>query len=379
MGIKKVHLKDGMRFLNNKLTKKKHHRYQGSPRDISIRIVRDNWNGIFFQSGQLNHIDLTIRDVGLCAESLVFMGLRQELTKTLEYALHIFQKYNKITTTITREHKPIDVFDFSVDTLPFLIRSIRISGAGHLFSKNLDFLNRQLQIYYDTVFDEKKQIIFEKKNFSSIKSHHQRKSSMYDNCCAAMLSTELEILRKEYGLKIDNPFFKWNHKKMIRDRFWVGTHFLDDISNQHYVATDANIFPFYFGLFTDKDMRHSAINMIIGQALDSPIPAKYHAKRINEKENPLLSLVSGGYHGNACITKLGVIFLYVISKYDRIMVRKYLDVFLETIEEHNNFLEIFDTSGKPFVTPFYRYDEGMLWVSIFYQILEEFYKPIKKR
>ncbi len=379
MGIKGVHLKEGLRFLNNRLTKKKHHEYHGSPRDIAFKIVRDNWNGVFFQSGQLNHTNLTIRDVGLCAESLIYMGFKTQLTKTLEYALHIFHKYNKITTTITREHKPIDVFNFSVDSLPFLIRTLRIAGAGHLFKTYLDFLNEQIKLYYEKVFDEKKQIIFENKTFSSIKSHAQRKSSMYDNCSAAMLASELYKLRTEYGIKIENPFLKWNYRKMIRDRFWVGTHFLDDISNHHYISTDANIFPFYFGLFEDKDMKHSAINMLIGQGLEHPIPSKYHAKRVTEKEHPILSLVSGGYHGNACMTELGVIFLWIISKHERIMTRKYLDVYLEMVEKYNNFLEVFDSTGKPFITPFYRYDEGMLWVSVFYQILEEFYKPLKQK
>jgi len=33
------------------------------------------------------------------------------------------------------------------------------------------------------------------------------------------------------------------------------------------------------------------------------------------------------------------------------------------IEQHGNFLEVFDSKGKPFSTPFYYCDSGMLWAA----------------
>jgi hypothetical protein len=365
---------EGLKIFKRKLSHKEFHHYTGDPRDICAKIVRGTWNGQFFQASTGHFNVFYIRDFGMSVEALQFMGYKEEIAKTLEYALAIYQHYNKITTTITREHKPIDVFTYGADSLPYLMHALRVTKSFYLLKKYSSFLNEQIEVYYKEVFDEKKEIAYQDKTFSSMKDGAKRKSSMYDNCMAAFLVKEITAL-KDQNLRFVNPFNKWNYRKVIYDRFWVGNHFLDDISEHHYVAADANTIPYVLGIFNDIDMMRSSVNVMIGNKLDSPVPCCYTKNRIKEKENPLLNIFAPNYEGNSSWTNVGMLFLQVLEKSNRVLLKKYIDRYLELVEKHHNFLEVFDPDGKPYETFFYKCDEGMLWSSIFYYILHKFYRP----
>ncbi|MFW6231315.1 MAG: hypothetical protein ACOC32_04825 [Nanoarchaeota archaeon] len=375
MGFNSLQMREGMKILKRRMQTKEHHRYQGTVRDILHKIVRNNWNGTFFCASNGHFHVFYMRDFGLALEGLLHMGYRREVAATLENTLKIYAKHNRLTTTITDQHIPVDMFEPACDTLPFLLRSLRKTRSTYLLKTYFEFLNDQINKYYKDVFDPKKEVVYEKKSFSSMRDHYKRKSSMYDNACMAMLADEIVKL-KDLHIRFDNPFMKWNHRKVLRDRFWVGSHFLDDISAHHYLATDANTIPYYFDLFNDKDMMESSMNFIISQGLDGPIPAKYTKDPIKEKENPILNFLAPNYEGNTCWTNVGMLFLQLVEKVNRILLKKYIDRYIELIEEHQNFLEVFTPEGKPYKTRFYMYDEGMLWCSVFYLMLDRYYSAV---
>ena len=378
MNKKSIFLKEGMKIYARRKQNKQFHKFQGEPREICHKIVNGCWNGRYYKASNGHFSSFYIRDFGMSVEALIYMGHKKEVEKTLEFALRVYEKNDVITTTITSDELPIDFFEYGADSIPYLIRSLRISKSYFLLRKYSDFLEKKIKEYYNIVFDEQKNIVKENKHFSSMKDNSIRKSSLYDNCCMAMLNMELRELKNE-GVNIYNPFFKWNYKKIIRDRFWVGTHFLDDISNHHYIATDANTIPYFFNIYEDKEMILSSIHKLILEKLDSPLPAKYTKERIKEKENKLYSIIAPNYEGNTCWTNLGVIFMSVVAKVNKLMLKKYIDHYLELIEEYGNFLEVFNPDGKPYKTRFYLCDEGMLWSSIFFKLLDEYYHTIKHK
>ncbi len=376
MLFSKAAREEGMRIFFRRRMQKTHHRFNGEPRDILKSIARHNWNGRYFQASHGNFKSFYMRDFGMSVEALIYMGFSKEVFDTLEYVMDVYSRHDKVTTTITPQGLPIDIFDYGIDSIPYLIRSIRISRAFYLARKHTDFLNRKISEFYEKVFDKDKNVVRLDKNFSTMRDNYKRKSSMYSNCCVAMLSDEIERLRGN-KVMLTNPLKKWNPKKTLRDRFWVGTHFLDDISNEHYVSTDANVMPYLFGIFTDKSMIETSINTIVSHKLDSPIPAKYTSRPIKSKEDTLLSFFAKNYEGDTCWTNLGVLLMQVTAKVNKVLLRKYMDVYLEMLEEHRNFLELFNPDGTFYKTPFYMYDEGMLWSAVFYQVLEEYYQPLK--
>ncbi len=375
MKIDKHMMAEGKRIFKRRRSQKEHHKFNGDPKEIVAKVVNKCWNGRYFQASLGNFTSFYIRDFGMSVESLIHMKYEKQVVQTVEFALNTYARYRKVTTTITPEGVPIDIFDYACDSLPYLIKSIRVARAFHIAREYIDFLNNMIDDYYKKVFDTEKNIVYENKHFSSMKDNHKRKSSMYDNCCVALLSMEIEKLKPR--LNLNNPFKHWNSRKALKDRFWVGTHFLDDISRHHYISADANIVPYLFEIFNDRDMMESSINTIISEGLDSPIPAKYTKKPIKEKENKLISLFAKNYQGDTCWTNVGMLLMQVTAKRNRILLRKHIDIFLEMLEKHRNFLEVFDSDGNPYKTYFYMYDEGMLWSSIFYRILDEYYQPLK--
>ena len=51
----------------------------------------------------------------------------------------------------------------------------------------------------------------------------------------------------------------------------------------------------------------------------------------------------------------------VVKRYDKKLLKKYLDAYSKNLLKHRNFLEIFDKKGKPYKSMFYYSDESMSW------------------
>lgn len=75
-------------------------------------------------------------------------------------------------------------------------------------------------------------------------------------------------------------------------------------------------------------------------------------------------LFVGDYERDAVWMNMGLCFLDVLKKFSREKeLKAYLGQYKRIVEEHQTFLEVFDSRGRPFRTLFYRCDAGMLWAS----------------
>jgi hypothetical protein len=353
-----THISEGLRMFRRSLRVKSKgiKRYKGNAEQICKKIVKDCWNGRYFQVSNGNFPEFYMRDFGWCIDSLIKLGYTREVRKTLEHVLAAYSKNKKITTTITPKGKCIDVFAYSPDSLAFLIRSINAAGAGYLFEKYRDFLNSEIKRFYETVIDKKTGLAKNDVSFSSIKDNAKRKSSMYNNIMAAMLSDEL----KKTGL--DNPLRKYNFREIIKNNFWTGSYFLDDLSGKRYVSGDANIFPFWSGVFNSKDMLSSCIAKMQEAGLDKPFPLRYTNKKIGHNMISI-DLFASNYEGDVIWTHLGPLFIQLVRRTDRKKAAGYLKLYKCLIQRYMNFLEVFNTDGTPYGSSFYYADEGMLWAA----------------
>lgn len=367
MELTLAHLLEGKKMLKRAKANKPFKKYKGDSVAICRQIIDECWNGTYFQVSTGHFTSYYMRDFAFCVEPLIKLGYKHEVLTTLQWALEIYQKWNMLTTTITDKEKPIHVFDYAPDTLPLLLRSLRQTKTRYLASQFRDFLNQQIRYYKEHVYDSHLGLVSPKKSFSSMRDHYKRKSSMYDNCMLAMLSDEIEKLR-DMQIKLVNPFKKINFNKTLKDRFWAGTHFLDDLSMDHHVATDANVFPYYLDLFDDNKMMWDSVIMIQKYNLDRPIPAKYTSMPQKEKEMFPMKILAPNYEGNTCWIMLGLIYLYVVKKINTHLLKRYMDIFAEYIETHKTFLEVYSPDGTPYKTRFYKTDEGMIWSAMYLDI-----------
>ncbi len=329
-------------------------KYDGNAQEICQKVIQDCWNGRFLQTSTGNFIQFWTRDFGWSTNSLLKLGYQKEVQQSLRYAINRFKQFNKITTTLTPRGKPFDFPIYSVDTLPWLIHSIKLSKLS--YHSHRFFLNKEIRKFFVKVIDPQTGLVKPNKHFSSMKDFSVRKSSCYDNCMVGMLAKDLE------KMKLDNPFKKYNYPELIKRHFWHGEYFYDDLSKNDYVAGDANIFPFLCGLIKNEKMLKSVIKQIEGAILDEPFPLKYTYSR--DKINFVWQeFFLRNYESDAIWMHMGPLYVNLIKQVDKVKAKDYREKYKKLIEKHGNFLEVFNSNGKPFSTSFYYCDSGMLWAA----------------
>ena len=246
-------------------------KYSGNAKEISYQIIDDCWNRHYFQTSTHNFSQFWTRDFAWCLKSLIQLGYNQQGQQTLRYAMNRFKKYGKITATITPHGKPYDFPQPAIDSLPYLIHSIKIAKFPyHSYKK---FLNWQIKIFFEKFIDPLTGLVKPDLHASSIKDFALRKSSCYSNALVALLAKDLKTM------KLNNPFGKYNYPGLLKQHFWNGKFFYDDLRKKNYVAGDAQVFPFALGIIHDQEMLESAIKEIQNAELDQPLPLKYTNKK----------------------------------------------------------------------------------------------------
>lgn len=329
--------------------------YYGVPEVICRQVVQDCWNGSYFQTSTGNFPQFWTRDFGWCVQSLVQLGYQKEVHKTLRYVLNHFQRYQKITTTITPGGRPFDFPMYSVDTLPWLIHAIKISHFTYYPFK--DFLNKELQRFYSIVINEHTGLVKPDVAFSSMKDFAKRKSSCYDNTMVALLAQDLKWM-----MNLINLLERFDYPALIKRHFWNGCYFYDDLRKQDYVAGDANLFPFLFGLFHDQVMLKEAMKSVQEAGLDTPFPLKYTSAGKNVQFIWQEKLIPE-YEYDTIWTHMGPLYIKLLKKVDPERAKTLKQAYSEMVAKHKNYLEVFFKDGRPYKSLFYVCDRGMLWAA----------------
>lgn len=326
--------------------------------DICRAIIAERWNGNFFETGARNFKQFWIRDFGWCSNALARLGFKDEVRASLFYALNIFLKNRKVTTTISPCGRAYDVFYFAPDSLAFLLKAILDCSSKQLIEPYKDFLNSQIESFFNKVIDKDTGLVRPDVKVSSIKDYAKRRSSCYDNCIVGMLAQSIKKLKA--GL--ENPFAQYNYKKSIKSNFWTGSFFLEEVDGKEIVTGDSNIFPFWCGLFQNKGMFLKVLDAIKGAGLDSPFPLRYSTR---PSRMLIYSVFVPNYEGTTIWAHLGMLFIDVVSRFCKTLAREYLDSYKAQIERFGNFLEVFDEHGMPYKSLFYLCEEGMLWAALY--------------
>ena len=327
-------------------------KYEDSAEEICRQIVKDCWNGRYFQTSTGNFSQFWTRDFGWCTQGLLKLGYQKEVQHTLRYALNRFKDKKRITTTITPRGKPFDFPTAAVDSLPWLLHSIRLAKFSIYDLKG--FLNSRVEDFFNHFIDVQTGLVKPDLHVSSMKDLAIRKSSCYDNCMVGMLAQDIA------ALQLKNPFEKYDYSSLIQRHFWSGEFFHDDLTKKKYVAGDAQVFPFLTGLCKNQEMLEKTIKKVQEAGLDNPFPLKYTAKR-NEAVFTIQELPLYNYEGSSIWTHMGPLWIKLVKEVDKKKAAEYTKAYCTWIEKHQNYLEVFTPAGKPYGTPFYRCDSGMLW------------------
>ena len=354
-----THLSEAMRMVGRSLFVKKHStfKYPGTAEEICRKIISDCWNKRhnYLQASNGHFCEFYTRDFGFCTEALMKLGYEDKVHATLKYALSRFSRKGRITTAITPDGKPFDFPYQAVESLPFIVHSLRLAGAKDLLDQFSGLLANDIKRYFEEIFDRKTCLVRADRHFSSMRDYAKRRSATYDNCMLAMLKDDLE------QLNFYNPFHDYDIKAAIKQNLWNEKYFYDDLRKENIVTGDANVFPFWTGVFNSRSKFKSCLEAMQRAKLDRPFPLRYSSRHASNLI--FLDNFVSGYEDTTVWTHLGMCFLDVIKELRKSELRPYLEQYARIIEQNRNFLEVFDESGKPFQTRFYYSDEGMVWAS----------------
>ena len=335
-------------------------KYKGDANKICSQILDKCWNGKYLQTSGGHFTGFYARDFGWCAPYLLKLGKKEWVRKTLEYSLSVYVK-NGIKTAITPDGK---VFDFPnyycIDAVAYMFYALRLLGDKKLILKYKDFLQAEIYKFDKKTIDPKTGMVKKNKYFSSMKDCSLREGSCYDNVMVALLDDELQKLKV-----FDNPLSKYKIKDKIKKEFWTGKYFKNDTSADKTVTGDSNMLPFWTGVVVDKKMLRSVLMSVHKAGLDKPWPLKYVHKPVREHKMIFVELFAQDWEQDSIWSMMGMMYVDVVSGIDKKKARSALAKYKKVIEEHKNFLEVYDTFGEPYHSPFYVCDDSMSWVCMY--------------
>jgi len=368
---------DGLRLtctsIRNRIIKPK--KYDGTTEQICRSIITDCFNKKhnYFMVSPHNFKQFYARDFGMCCESLIKLGYKKEVRETLIYAMNTYENAKKITTQINPSGKPLNFPSHTPESAAYMLHSLILLNDKDLLTKYKDFFSKISKEIYENDIDKKTGLLRKDKHFSSMKDHALRQSDCYNNCFLAMFANDLK------KIKIESPLTKFNYKKLLIENFLKEDYFLEDlserkVSGKDVFAMDANIFPFWTGIFDDKkdkELLKKIIKTIQEKKLDSPWPLRYTTKEDVSKKLHFTNILCHGYETDTLWIHLGLCYMLTISDVDKKLFKTYLKKYEELIQKYKTFYEVYDSNGKVFKRVFYTSDEAMLWCSIFLELYLE--------
>jgi hypothetical protein len=335
-------------------------RYRGDAPEICRAVVEDCWTGEFFAGSAGHFKQFWTRDLAMCTPSLLRLGHRERVVRSWAWGLERFERAGKITTTIFAGRFARDVYAYGCDSLPLLLWGLRAAGAQELVAKHRALLEREVERFVKIVFDPALGMARPDGYFSGPRDCMTGRSTVFANTMIALLAELLDDLR------LPNPLGAHDVVESMWQHHWMGDHFRDSLCRD-LPSGDGNVWPFFFDVVTDDQMRRRAVQTLEERGYARPLPLRYFPTRLPEAELPVPRAATPNYQGDPSWMQLGPAYLHVLAKVDRPLMEWHRGNVARMIERDRNYLEVYNTDETPYAGRAFLYycDEGMLWASMF--------------
>lgn len=336
-------------------------RYPGGVEDICRAVIDDCWTGRFFAGSAGHFKQFWTRDLAMCTPALCRLGFRERVIRSWQWGLERFERAGKLTTTIFNNRFPRDVYAYACDSLPLTLFALRAAGAEHLIVKHRALFSREIAHFHKTVLDPDLGMARSDGYFSGPRDCMTGRSTVFANTTIALLADLLA-----HDDLLPNPFVGIDVQGMLLQHHWTGEFFRDSLCRD-IPSGDANIWPFFFGIFTDPQMQRRAFATLEDKGFTSPIPLRYFERRMPESELPIPRAITPNYQGDPSWTQLGPIYLHLLSKIDPTLMQQHRGRMAAFIERDGNYMELYKPNGRPYRgrALLYHADEGMIWAALF--------------
>jgi hypothetical protein len=334
--------------------------YPGQAPDICAAVIDDCWTGEFFAGSAGHFKQFWTRDLAMCTPALCRLGHRERAIQSWAWGLERFERAGRITTTIFNRRFARDVYAYACDSLPLLLWGLRAAGAQHLVLRHRELLVREIDRFHEIVFDPALGMARPDGYFSGPRDCMTGRSTVFANTMIALLGQLLE------DLCLPNPLRGHDLVGAMWQHHWMGDHFRDSLCRD-VPSGDANVWPFFFDVVTDKQMQKRALATLEERGFARPLPLRYFPTRLPEAELPVPRAATPNYQGDPSWMQLGAAYLRVLGEVDRPLMEWHRGNVAAIIERDCNLLEVYTTDGRPYRGRAFLYqaDEGMIWASMF--------------
>jgi hypothetical protein len=343
-------------------------RYPGSVEAVCTGVIEDCWNGKHFMGSAGHFRQFWTRDLAMCTPALIRLGHRERVIQSWSWALERFERAGRITTTIYFGRYARDIYAYAVDSLPMLLWALRAADAGHLIHRYRDLLAREVERYYQTVYDPELGLARARGYFSSPRDCMTGRSTVFANTMLALLG---RLLADQPVLP--QPARGANVARKLVDHHWTGSHFRDALDRE-LPSGDGNVWPFFLDVLDAADaatMLPSAFATLDARGMTRPVPLRYFERRLPESELPIPRAFTPNYQGDTSWTQLGAIYLGLLRRVDEARFRSERATLSALIDRDRNYLEVYRPDGRPYFgrAGTYFCDEGMIWAALFLDLL----------
>jgi hypothetical protein len=351
-----------------------HVRHPGTAATILPAVLERCWDGRRYAASGGQFRQHWARDFGFAASVLVRLGHGARVDGTLDWALEAWSRAGRVTTTIFPGARPADVWDYGVDSLPFVFRSLRAAPAGErLVARHAALLGAEVRRFADEVVDPRTGLVRAGRRFSTHRDTVATSCNAYANAMVALLEREL----RETGW-FERPFPAGAAERLV-DAFWRGDRFGEGPrgTREHDLPTgDGNVVPFWLGIVQDDLGAVAMLDALDEAGLTSPLPLRYSAAP-PENEDGVQRLFVPDYQGTAIWTSLGAMATEVALRVDPLRGERWLRGHLEVIERDGTMWEVLDGALQPYRgrLGLWRADEAMLWGALFLDLLRRSPRP----
>lgn len=327
----------------------KERKFSGSSEEILRQTVGALWNGKYFAAAFHHYRHFWMRDFGLALPGLLIAGKKEQALASLRFALAGYQKHDRLVT-LRPSGKPHGFPGFTIDTLGWLLASLRLLAADELIATYKDFLTNKMHAMEQLLTSEG--LVRSDVRSFGIRDHLHYRSSCYDAAILWRMAEDARVL--------NICEFPQMNPEQFQKHYWTGAWYREDLQSTRWSA-EANLMPFLFGLDTDASHFQKATQTIWDSRLFEPIPLAYTTEQPQQITRTIRFFMHESQGPNTRWPILGILFLELLRHFHDPRAAEMQQRLVSMIERFGFFPEILWKDGSLYLSRWYKSDAGMLW------------------